>query len=355
MAGTSRKKAPKSSPREDSRPAEELIKGFKSYAESFQGIFRRKELRAARLDNPVAVSGKEFFRIRRVASLIAETLKLPLHSYYPGDLTDSRVLEELKSEVKGGSLFSASKVVAIFEADSIRQGSADRIAELFLPDISNVLFIVCYSNTKPKWLECESFAIQSLAGAQLSRWIEKELERNSHRGGIDQAALALLVNSFGEDAKRLSSEIGKLCLYVGEDERIALSHVKSLCLSGHSGSAFDLLEACAAENAVKALMVLKNLEEQGQHPLQILALLSKSVRTLLAKLDKGSGALHSDISSYWVIKNTPLSQRKFTREKLSAALSRIAQLDLELKGSKREGIDLLKDFAISLSSAREGI
>lgn len=355
MAASPKKKSFKSSSKAEGRPAEELIKQLKTYATEFKGVFFKKELEALGLSNPLAVSGKEFFRLRRVCSLVAEALKLPLSNYYPGDLTDSRVIEELKAEVRGGSLFSSSKVVAIFEADSIRQASAEKLTELFSPSASNILFIICYSSTKPKWLESEDFIIQSLAGAQLSRWIEKELERSEHRGGIEQAALNLLVSSFGEDAKRLSSEIAKLCLYVGEEERVQVPHVKELCLSGQGGTTFELLEACATENPTKALTVLKNLEEQGQHPLQILALLSKSIRTLLAKLDKGSGALHSDISSYWVIKNTPVSQRQFSLEKLATALSRIAKLDLELKGSKREGIDLLKDFVISLSSSREDI
>jgi len=344
---------------------EDLLRAIKDFSPSFAAskIFSKRELVAHGLGNPIIVRGTENFRLRRTVSVIGEHCpSATIQSYFPGDLNTNGVFESIKGEALGGSLFSSSKIVVFYDADLIRPNSAEKLAPIFAIDPTNTLFILIHSSESkvPKWLEelgskAAVFELQSLSGQTLSKWIERELKRLGHNGGIEPSALTALVRSFGEDTTRLASEISKLVLFVEPESQISAKDVSVLCLAEKDASTFELLESCAEENPLRAIRILRNLDEQGMHSLQILALLSKCIRSLLASKDSGSFPLHSDIAGGWVLRNLPSSQRKFSVSDLKSALLELSKLDLGLKGSKREGPELLREFVVSLSARRTAI
>ncbi len=86
------------------------------------------------------------------------------------------------------------------------------------------------------------------------------------------------------------------------------------------------------------------------HPLQILALLSKSLRSLTAQSSPSGTKAHGDISNPWILKNIPKSKRLFNKRDLLSSLSLTAKLDSDLKGSKRAPEALLEDLVLKIAS-----
>ncbi len=329
-------------------------------------IFEQSELQAAGLALPIVIRGTEHFRARRVASLTNDTLfgvdsagnsLQPIRSYFASDLSNQTVQQSLLSDARGGSLFAKSCCVALYETEGLRSGGVEQLVNaLTLKRSQSFFIIVSTADGKANKLldalngEYLTVAVPALEGAQLAKWSQKELERCGHRGGIELAALEVLVRSFGENSRRLSGEISKLSLLVSQDRSITVSDVEELLLQKAEHNTFSLIELMAAKSTKRALSVLHSLYEQGMHPLQIISLVSKGLRSILAAKNPSSAKLHSDISNPWILKNIPQSKRLFSEGDLKVALQAIGKLDSDFKGSKRESEELLEDFVVNLSS-----
>ncbi len=278
-----------------------------------------------------------------------------LQSYFPDDLSDQRVIEDLKREALGGSLFSRNKIVALYECDSLRAAIGDKLLPIFEIDPTNIMFVLI--STQPdkqvKWLDAVRSTglvanVQALQGPTLKRWIEKELTRQGHTGGITPEALDILANAFNEDASCLASELSKLALTLKPTETVKAADLRALILGSAEANTFELLESAAQRRTTQAFRIFDNLSEQGVHPLQILALLSKAIRSLLASRDHVR--VHSELSNPWILRNLPQSQRNFSTGELRSALGLLSKLDLQLKGSKRDPEALMQDLLVALST-----
>lgn len=359
------KSASNSKSKSASRSGEDLIRIIREFSPQFKGLFNREEMTKFGFRSPIVIRGMETYRTKRLVALIHELIfgKDPssLSGYFPGEVSSNSIVDSLRAEALGGSLFSKGKIVAFYEYDTIRPNIGEKLLPLFeLPSSSTLFVLVTASDKNPKWLEDPSsigtiFEVQPLSGPALSKWIEKELFKNGHNGGIQPQALDILVRSFGEDTSRLVGEIAKLTLFCEPAVQIAKKDIQALVLSSPDANTFELIEACAQKQPDRVLAILSNLFEQGFHPLQILALFSKAFRSLLAAKDRGPEPLHSELSNPWILRNLPISQKMFSIEELRGGIGLLSALDLGLKGSKREGPDLLKDLLISLSTRTPAI
>lgn len=108
---------------------------------------------------------------------------------------------------------------------------------------------------------------------------------------IDPAALELIVARAGTDPAALTMEMEKLCLYVGEGKAIAPADVRAGFRDMAESWIFDFTSALAAGQVTTAIPLLRDLFGQGDHPLRLLAMISREVRLLLAARDCLDGPL----------------------------------------------------------------
>ena len=79
---------------------------------------------------------------------------------------------------------------------------------------------------------------------------------------------------------------------------------------------------------------------QGLHPLQLLSLLSRAFRTMLAAKYAGNN-LDSEIATPWFARKLGRDGGKFSEEDLEKAIGRLADLDMSLKNSSGSDETLL--------------
>jgi DNA polymerase III delta subunit len=342
--------------------AEVYLKNLKKFAESKQdskACFDNSDLEKFSLHNPVVITGGEAFRAKRIVSLTNEILfpnepSRSARTYFAADLGNQGILSSLLNQARGGDLFSKASCIALYDTETLRVASIDKLLPILTLNKSEIFFLIVATGKANKLVDaleenCLQVAILNLQGEQLGKWIAKELERLGHLAGIDGAAINCLARSFGEDASRLSTELSKLALLVSQNKTISVSDVEELLLQKAEHNSFTLLECVAEKKPGLALQIFESLTEQGMHPLQILALISKSVRSLYASYGNPTSKLHADISNLWFIKNIPKSKKLFSQKDLAYSIELTAKLDNELKGSRRVPEDLVRDFIVKMA------
>jgi DNA polymerase-3 subunit delta len=119
--------------------------------------------------------------------------------------------------------------------------------------------------------------------AELRDWIEARMSAAGKRAARGTAAA--LFDLVGADLDRLSFEIEKLCLYVGEADEVAPDDVATVTASLRPLAVYELTDAIGRRSNGDALRVLGRLRDQGEAPLAVLGALANHFRRLLRAYD----------------------------------------------------------------------
>ncbi|HRR33363.1 MAG TPA: hypothetical protein P5026_04650 [Kiritimatiellia bacterium] len=98
---------------------------------------------------------------------------------------------------------------------------------------------------------------------------------------VDAAARTEFLTRVGCDTRLLVSEIEKLRLYVGANQRVTVNDVREITSIGREAEAWDLLDAFGERNALGVLTTLKRLSGQRGIGVMLASMLEKTVRDLL--------------------------------------------------------------------------
>ncbi|MHC1725142.1 MAG: DNA polymerase III subunit delta [Syntrophobacteraceae bacterium] len=169
------------------------------------------------------------------------------------------------------------------------------------------------------------------------RWL---MERARESGKIlDYRAAFLLVEIAGEDFHTLSSELEKICTFVGEKEAIEAEDILEAASSQRNFTMFDLLDQVKARQPGKAIKSLRSLIAAGAAPLVILSTLAWQIRVIWQIKD----GLHLGISEAelvqrlklhaFVVKKAREQAARFSDGDLYRILSAIGQTDVAIKSS----------------------
>lgn len=144
----------------------------------------------------------------------------------------------------------------------------------------------------------------------------------------------------------LDSEINKAALYVKNKELITKADLMAVLSAIPEVSIFALLEAVGQKQVGKALQLLGEQFSIGEHPVRILALLSRQVRQLwqARELADSGYSSHETAARLGVppfIADKLIRQgRSFSSEKLKIALLQLAAADHSLKSGLAGGVIL---------------
>lgn len=186
------------------------------------------------------------------------------------------------------------------------------------------------------------------AGA-MADWIGAEAIR---RGvSFAPAALTALVEAVGGDSARAANEVDKLTAYVGDKKHIDVPDVDLLTTGEAQEDMFGFLDAVAGKQSQRAVVMLEQQISAGTEPMQLLAMLSRTVRLLIQSKD----LLERGVPQNEAIKELgvhPFAGRKaltqahgFTMETLRGLHSALLDADRKVKTglspSPRVVLDLL--------------
>ncbi len=120
-----------------------------------------------------------------------------------------------------------------------------------------------------------------------------------------------------------------------------------MCSGAPERTSFQLVHLIAQKSTIKASALLKDLLEQGIHPLQLSGFLNRAFRTMLAKKtsdNKTHSSLHNELTNNWFLRNLSSSANLFTAQELEKSVNSLKHLDLKLKGSSLSPETHLESF-----------
>jgi hypothetical protein len=250
----------------------------------------------------------------------------------------SRFLQDLREP----SLFEPTRFAVMRSINLARAADVEPVSDFLQRDVPGVhLFLVgdALPNTPTfkKVLEKKAvtLAFEALKGAELSRWVEREVKQSGITGAGDDV-ISLLLSLGNDDPEAIGRLIEKFSLYLGDTPASAAA-LRALEPGRTIASDFELAETLLGKNRAATEALLLQLLNQGSSPFMLIGLLTKTFSTIFRLrllLDKGlgQGAIKTDLGlSPWLFsKYLPLA-RKLSAESLSSILSALAAADFRLK------------------------
>jgi DNA polymerase-3 subunit delta len=122
-----------------------------------------------------------------------------------------------------------------------------------------------------------------LSGRELESWLAAEA--NAHAVTFEPHALSAFIEAVRSDSARAANEIAKLAAYVGGRQIIEVQDVALMVTGEVQEDMFGFLDAVANRDSKRAAVMLEQQIMAGTEPMQLLAMLARTVRILIQARD----------------------------------------------------------------------
>ncbi len=186
-----------------------------------------------------------------------------------------------------------------------------------------------------------AMAFAPLREGEARTWLREEARRLGKR--LTPEAAGLLVSLLGPETQRLAAELEKLTLFIGEAEQIEAGTVEALVGEERVRRIFELADAVASRDLEAALHLSRRLLALGESPLALLGMLARQLRLLLrAQESLVAGKRGADLARELGLQpflgpRLEAQARQVSPAWVEGGLKRLARLDAELKGGRRDG------------------
>jgi DNA polymerase-3 subunit delta len=214
---------------------------------------------------------------------------------------------------------------------------------------------------------CGMVELARVAESDAVRWVTLEAESRGIR--FDPDAARELADSLGADMMLVSSEMEKLCLYVGGSgtvegkNRITLGDVETMVLAAKQRTLYELTDAISQRDRTRALLLLHGLlnASDGGEDAAIghLYMLARTFRQMLIILEKNVRDSRDLWAALWQGFRMPpfaaedlirQARRYKSRRDLTRALRLVAKADLELRSSPANKLLVLERLILALAA-----
>jgi DNA polymerase III subunit delta len=193
------------------------------------------------------------------------------------------------------------------------------------------------------------------------RWLI--LSAQSRGVELEPDAARELVDALHSDLMRLSSELEKLTLFVGQKKKITLADVELMVVSAKQRSLYELTDAISAHDPARSLLLLRgllNASESGEDSaIGHLHMLARTFRQMLVILEKNVRDSRAIWQALWQGFRMPpfaaddlirQARRYKSRRELTRALRLVARADVELRSSPPDKRLVLERLVYDLAS-----
>jgi DNA polymerase-3 subunit delta len=262
---------------------------------------------------------------------------------FRGDETTwPRVIEAART----GSLFATRRAVVVRNAEAIKGEGEEAIAYLDDPSPDAALILVAVKTDKRKkpWKtildRAKAVPVEPLRGAALKGRVRDEVRKR--RLPLDAAALEELIDTVGQDLRRLMGELDKLEAYaIGSKNPLTADDVSKVLGRAVGQPIYRMSDAITDRNAADVLAQLEKLLDDGEPALVLLVALHRALRQVRAarammearvpKQAIAAKLLPPKIA--FKIDALLASARKWTDEDLKAAIAALDRADRLIKNS----------------------
>jgi DNA polymerase-3 subunit delta len=193
-----------------------------------------------------------------------------------------------------------------------------------------------------------------LRSGELTRWIAQRVEEKG--GRMERAAVEMLAAFVGSDLRLLDQEIDKLLTYVGSERAVTEPDVELLVSYAQEANIFHMVDALGKRDTRRAMELMEQLLEGGQHPLYLLHMITRQFRILIQiKELLAKGTSPGDIRALlglqpFVLDKTTRQASNFTIAQLEGIFRQLHELDAAVKSGEIEPVLALNLFVAEVRS-----
>jgi DNA polymerase III subunit delta len=291
---------------------------------------------------------------RRLEGLRTEDPELSVERY------DTSELDQLP-ELRTTSLFGGRTCIVIRGLESLANAGLKEELERYLeaPSPDAVLVLVARGTAKvqkiAKLAKANGARVDVKAPADWDdrgwdRLVGEEFRRLQRKA--DATAIAAIRTHAGNDAGAIASQVGSVCASHEGVPTLTAQHVDAVVQGHGKASGFAVADAIGDRDASAALVALRGALDAGDAPLAILGAITYRMRQLLL-VRSGANAKDAGIRGDGQYRRTKAIAAGFNPGELAWCHDRLAQLDLELKGSELPDELVLELAVIEVASSQE--
>lgn len=198
-------------------------------------------------------------------------------------------------------------------------------------------------------------AFESPKAVRLPGWLAKRAEGSG--GRIEPAAAIALADTLTRDGqvdlRYASCELEKLLTYAG-DRPVTVEDVEAIITPVSLDSVFRLVDALAARNGPTAVTLLHRFLDEGEHPLRLMALITRQFRLITrARMMREAGLSERDLQGRlpvapFVARKVSGQARRFSSQTLSSALRSLVDAEEGIKTGRVDAVMALDLFVAQL-------
>ncbi|MGL1901300.1 MAG: DNA polymerase III subunit delta [Fibrobacterales bacterium] len=266
---------------------------------------------------------------------------------FPGDSNvDESVAQRVYQLCESTSMFAEKSVVVLWNFEKLKSGDQEEIFEYVKnPNPETALFIEAEKldgrKGLGKYLSKEKLLqkFEQPYADKIPPWIVQQA-RDEYSKVISIQDAGYLWELVGSDLAIVNRELQKLALYLKDSPTITAEVIHETVASQREATVFELQNAFGNRDIDKAILILKSLLENGQHPILITNMLYKHYSTLLMteyfvrhKMAPDAIAKEVGMNPYIFknINNIPAQSKKRPASTFRRILIRLAEIEWKLK------------------------
>lgn len=179
---------------------------------------------------------------------------------------------------------------------------------------------------------------------------------NKKNMNISSEALSFLTDNLGNDRAVTTSELEKLAIYIGDEDKVTIEDCLASISAAPSVNAFKLCDAIGLRDRQKADEYLSYLKEEGQDASMVLALVIRHMRRLLQAKEMVGQGENADRAMMSLKPPVFFGKREFTQQmntypvkRLRGSLERLCDLQLASRQGGAESDLVISRGILALS------
>lgn len=325
----------------------------------------RKNLSTKKIYPIYFLAGEEYFLLDDCLKRIEKTINIDDLNREVFQATENSGNDVLNS-VETLPFLTDKRIVVLKMANKLKNDDFKIITKIIENPVDTTCFIIVFpdkvknSTSKRKDLITLCEKSDSCYCVECKKMYEKDVkffiqeEFNNNGKTVDQDVVQQIVNDAGLDLQNVSSEIEKICLYLGKDKK-DVTVDDFIKISGFTKeiNVFMLTNSIEEKNLKYSLFIVEQMLKAGENAIGILSAISGAIRKLLTakslmeEKDYSSQDALNYIRVFSYFQNKYLTNlSKYTLVHLKKCLKEILKTDIALKTGKSDDKSALENLVL---------
>lgn len=322
-----------------------------------------KELRAGKIRPAYLILGEEHFLARTAREQILQTVLGDARA--APDVYDAQktAIGTLLDAYRTPSLLSPQRVLLVTSIEKWKKEEWETLAGVLQNPTPQACLILAGGSVKSPYLkklpasagviECKKLYPRQAAG-----WLNMEARRLGTP--LSEETAQFLIECVGTELGTLRQSLEQLKLFVGKKRLIQIEDVEAVAAKSAQRSVFDLAQAVGERRPERSIRLLRRMEEQGEEPLHLLALIARHLRLLARTQDiigNAGGRLPPDFAKQigvhpFFAKEYPTQARRWPAGGWRDVFRALRRCDWRLKSSRNKPYAVMEKLVWEISEGR---